>query len=92
MKQAININSAEFLGDYRIDLKFDDGKQQIVDFKGFLMRSMHPDIRVYLDVTKFSDFRIEYGELVWGDYDLCFPVIDLYLNRLEHDGYIETAA
>jgi hypothetical protein len=40
----------------------------------------------------FSTFRIEYGELVWGDYDLCFPVIDLYRNRLEHRSRQEEAA
>lgn len=92
MNQIINISSASFLGDYRVSLQFDDGKQQTVDFKGFLMRSKHPEIRAYLDLAKFADFRIEYGELVWGDYDLCFPMIDLYMNRLEHDGYVESAA
>ena len=39
---------------------------------------------VDFDPVRFATFRIEYGELVWGDYDLCFPVIDLYLNQLEH--------
>ncbi|OAI07282.1 DUF2442 domain-containing protein [Methylomonas methanica] len=92
MNQVVNICSAEQIDSYLLRLKFDDGKEQIIDFKGFLMRSKHPDIRAYLDSVKFSDYRIEYGELVWGDYELCFPMIDLYMNRLEHGAYIESAA
>jgi hypothetical protein len=52
--------------DYSIVLYFDDGKQQLINFKPFLIKSRHPDIRRWLDIDKFSTFRIEYGELVWG--------------------------
>ena len=92
MNQTINVASAEFLGDYRLRLIFDDGTEQEVDFKPFLTRSHHPDIRAYLDPVKFASFRIEYGELVWGDYELCFPIIDLYRNQLEHIWHSEAAA
>jgi hypothetical protein len=91
-QNLINIIKAESAGDYRLHLTFDDGKEQAVDFKPFLTRSQHPDIRSYLDPARFATFRIEFGELVWGDYDLCFPVIDLYLNQLEHGLRQETAA
>jgi hypothetical protein len=37
-------------------------------------------------------YRIEYGELVWGDYDLCFPIADLYQNRLLSEAALEKAA
>jgi len=80
--QVVNIVSAELAGDYRIRLVFDDGTRQEVDFKPFLAASTHPDIRAYLAPERFAAFRLEYGELVWGDYALCFPVADLYLNRL----------
>ncbi|MBK8814993.1 MAG: DUF2442 domain-containing protein [Methylococcaceae bacterium] len=91
-QNPISIIEAEARGDYRLHLTFDDGKEQSVDFKPFLTRVQHPDIRSYLDPAKFAMSRIEYGELVWGDYDLCFPVIDLYLNQLGHDSRQETAA
>ena len=91
-QNPINIITAEPVGDYRLHLVFDDGKEQTVDFKPFLTRAQHPDIRGYLDPVKFASFCIEYGELVWGDYDLCFPVIDLYRNQLEHGFRQENAA
>lgn len=90
--RIINIVSAEPAGDLCLRLRFDDGTEQVVDFKPFLSRSVHPDIRAYLDPERFAAFRIEYGELVWGDYDLCFPVIDLYRNQLEKLAALETAA
>ena len=89
---SINIVTAEQAGDYRIRLTFDDGTAQVVDFKPFLQRSQHPDIRDYLDASRFAGFRIEHGELVWGDYELCFPVIDLYRNQLDKGVSLEAAA
>lgn len=88
----INIVAADQVGDCRIRLTFDDGTTQIVDFKPFLQRSQHPDIRAYLEAEHFGGFRIEHGELVWGDYELCFPVIDLYRNQLDKSAALEAAA
>ena len=88
----INIISATQTGEYRIRLVFDDNTLQEVDFKPFLVRSHHPDIRAYLEPVRFAGFRVEYGELVWGDYELCFPVIDLYRNTIVHGQSIIVAA
>ncbi|MGA8146909.1 MAG: DUF2442 domain-containing protein [Gallionellaceae bacterium] len=88
----INIVTAEQVGDFRIRLRFDDGIEQTVDFKPFLTHALHPDIRAWLAPARFATFRIEYGDLVWGDYDLCFPVIDLYRNQIEHRASLEAVA
>jgi hypothetical protein len=90
--ETINIVTVEQAGEFRIRLKFDDGTEQTVDFKPFLTHALHPDIRTWLDPARFATFRLEYGELVWGDYDLCFPVIDLYRNQIEHYASLESAA
>jgi Protein of unknown function (DUF2442) len=79
---TLNILRAERLGDYRLAIDFDDGTKQVVDFKPFLISAQHPEIRTFLDMSKFSAFRIEYGDLVWGDYALCFPIEDIYRNRI----------
>lgn len=90
--KPINITTAEQVGDYTLCLSFDDGVVQTVDFKPFLSLSRHPDIRAFLELARFSAYRIEYGELVWGDYDLCFPIADLYHNHLLSNGALEKAA
>ncbi len=89
---TINIVSATQTGAFRIRLNFDDQSVQEVDFRKFITQSLHPDIQAYLEPPRFAAFRVEYGELVWGDYDLCFPMIDLYLNQIDHHGALEDAA
>jgi hypothetical protein len=91
-QREINILNVEPDGDYRLKLSFDDGTTQTVDFLPFLSRSHHPDIRGFLDPGRFSSFRLEYGELVWGDFDLCFPVMDLYHDRIALNPPEEAAA
>jgi len=41
----VEILSAEYLGDYKIKLVFNDGKSNVVDFKNFIFNSSHPDIK-----------------------------------------------
>jgi hypothetical protein len=40
--QALTIDSAKSLSDYPIRIKFSDGNEKIVDFKPFLLKSLHP--------------------------------------------------
>jgi hypothetical protein len=75
---SIEINSAVYIGDYAIRLFFNDGVCKLVDFKSFLEKSSHPSIKKYLDESKFKEFLIVDGNLNWNDYDLIFPIADLY--------------
>lgn len=79
---VIEIVRAEQISDYKLKLHFNDGMERIVDFEPFLRSSRNPMIREYLSPEKFASFRLEYGDLVWGDYGLCFPIADLYENRI----------
>ena len=81
-KAVIEIESARYVGDYKLKLCFNDGKERIVDFGTFLHKSLNPMIREYLDPQKFKKFTLEYGDLFWNDYDLCFPIADLYEGRI----------
>ncbi len=79
---VIDIVHAEQVSDYRLKLYFSDGAERIIDFEPFLRGSRNPMIRAYLDPEKFANFKLEYGELVWDDYGLCFPIADLYENGI----------
>ena len=89
---SINITSVEKIAQYQLRLVFDDGMVREVNFKDFLSQSHHPDIRAYLEESKFDAYHLEFGELVWGDFDLCFPIMDLYHNRILHPLSMEAAA
>ena len=78
----IEIKTANYIGDFAIRLFFSDGIIRLVDFKPFLETSMHPSIRKYLDETKFKQFQITDGNLNWNNYDLIFPVDDLYQGKV----------
>lgn len=78
----IEIKSAKYIGDFAIKLVFNDGRNLLVDFKPFLESSMHPSIRKYLDETAFKQFSIVDGNLNWNDYELIFPLNDLYEGRI----------
>jgi hypothetical protein len=45
-----------------------------------LSESLNPLIRKYLDLNEFKKFELDNGDLQWNDYDLCFPIADLYEN------------
>jgi hypothetical protein len=92
MNATINVVSATQVGDYSLKIEFDDKTVQTVDFGPFLKRARHPDVRLFLQPERFASFHVTYGELAWGDYDLCFPVIDLYRNCIEHVDAVAQAA
>ena len=82
-EQNLKIDFALYLSDYAIRIRFNDGMERLVDFKPFLTKAQHPTIQKYLDENKFSGFKIIDGNLNWNDYDMIFPVWDLYEGRIE---------
>lgn len=80
--KATEVTKAQFIGDFAIRVYFNDGSNKLVDFKPFLEKSLHPEIREYLDESKFREFQIVDGNLNWNDYDLIFPVWDLYQGKI----------
>ena len=80
--ELIAVQTAQYQPDYKLQIHFNDGTDKTVDFKPFLSQSQHPEIRAFLQPEKFQNFRLEHGDLVWGDYDLCFPVADLYRGEI----------
>ena len=73
---------AEYVEAYKLRLQFSYGQERMVDFEPFLRNSLNPLIRKYLDLDEFKKFTVQYGDLMWNDYDLCFPIADLYEGRV----------
>lgn len=79
--QFVAIEQAQYDGEYKIRLVFNDEKIQVIDFHNFIVSSYNPNILKYKDLELFQQFSITDGDLEWNDYDLCFPIADLYENK-----------
>lgn len=80
--QYLEITKAEYASDYKIRLTFNDGKVHVMDFGPFLQKAHNPDTTDYRDLTKFKTFRVEDGDLMWGDCQMIFPIMDLYRGEI----------
>lgn len=83
MPKVVQIESARYVAPYKLRLQFDDGHESTVDFGPFLKSSVHPSIRAYLDLKRFKNFMIEDGVLHWNDFDLVFPIAELYQRQIQ---------
>ncbi len=79
---AIEISDVQYESGYKLNLSFNDGRIRIVDFGPFLEKAQHPEIRKYLSLEKFKKFTFEHGYFYWNDYDLSFPIDDLYEGQI----------
>lgn len=78
----ISIKEAEYIDNYQIKFVFNDNKINTVDFSSFLKNAKNPMSKKYLDKDLFKDFSIINGDIIWNDYELCFPIWDLYSNNI----------
>lgn len=79
---VISIEKAEYKGDYLIKFNFSDGTERIIDFGNFLQKEKNPMTKKYLDKELFKSFSINYGDLIWNDYEMCFPTWDLHEGKI----------
>jgi len=85
--ENVFIKTAKYVGDYRIAFRFTDGHTTEIDFHAFLTApSQNPMVSQFLDVTRFKDFTIaDRADIVWGDWEMCFPFAALYAGDLAVD-------
>lgn len=79
---VVSIDKAIYLEGYKIKFDFSDGVSKVIDFEDFLKAAKNPMTKKYLDKEMFKSFTIEYGDIVWNDYELCFPIWNLHEGRI----------
>jgi len=87
----LKIVKVQYVSDYILQIFFNDKKQVLVDFEPFLAGASNPEIKKYLTLSKFKKFKIKDGELMWGDFDLVFPLNDLYTNTLSKNSQMNSS-
>jgi uncharacterized protein DUF2442 len=78
----IDVLDAKYISGYKLRLTFNDGTTRVMDFEPFLCKAQHPDITKYRALRKFRSFQIVDGNLMWGDYEMIFPVWHLYRGEI----------
>ena len=80
--EYLEVTRADYVSDYKISVTFNDDTVREVDFGPFLAKARNPDTTDYRDLEKFRMFRIEDGDLGWGDFQMIFPIADLYHGKV----------
>lgn len=81
--KAVDVISADYQSSYLLKVNFNDGSSKIVDFESFLKKHSHPQYNKYKEIENFQKFKIESGNVVWGEnWDLIFPVSQLYKGKI----------
>lgn len=76
------IIKAEYVGDYKLLITFDDGQRRLADFHKFISKSLHPSIHKYIDKSLFQQFQVDDCELHWGSQFDIDPY-DIYYGEFE---------
>lgn len=80
--QFLEVTEAKYVSGYKLLLTFNDGAVRVVDFGPFLAKARNPDTTDYRDLKKFKRFHIQDGDLIWGDHQMIFPIMDLYRGTI----------
>jgi hypothetical protein len=74
----LDIANAEYKGDYRILVTFENGEDRTIDLKSYLESSSHPLVRRFLDIDQFKEFHLDYGTICWGDNEFDLDPVKVY--------------
>jgi len=81
--RAVAIVQIESQNAFVLQLRFNDGPVSTVDFAPFLRQARNPQTRQFLKPTRFQAYELRDGNLVWGDYEMCFAIEDLYVGAVD---------
>ena len=78
----LRITNAEYVSGHKICLTFNDGFVRVMNFEPFLRKAMNPDITKYQQLRNFKKSHLHYGDLMWGDFEMIFPIEDLHRGEI----------
>jgi hypothetical protein len=71
-----NVIDAEYLGEYRIRMLFEDNASGIADLSSYINKGVV--FKPFNEISYFANFKIENGTLTWGNGELDIAPEALY--------------
>jgi len=78
----LEIVQAAYVSGCKIRLTFNDGMVRVMDIEPFLRKVLNPNITKYRQLRNFKKFHLHHGDLMWGDFDMIFPMEDLHRGNI----------
>jgi hypothetical protein len=78
----LRVRNARYVPRYKVAIEFNDGRRRVVDFGPFLKGALNPMFTKYRRLKEFKSFRVEDGDLMWGDFEMIFPIEDLHRGEI----------
>jgi hypothetical protein len=78
----LRVEKARYEPRYKVDIEFNDGARRVVDLEPFLKKARNPMFTKYRRLKNFKSFHIDHGDLMWGDFEMVFPIMDLYRGTI----------
>jgi hypothetical protein len=95
----LHISDAEYLGEYRLRVVFNDGREGVADLRPMVFDEPRPVFAPLKDLSGFRQFFIEHGGLCWPGgldvapeyiYFLAFRDDESLRGLFEEWGYVQT--
>jgi hypothetical protein len=84
MAREIYVKKATYVKDLTLNIVFNDGTAQEINFRYFLQQHPHPQYNKYGNPERFKNFQLAEGNIVWGkNWDLIFPIEQLYQGKIK---------
>lgn len=61
----LNVTKAEYAGDYKVILQFDDGEEKIVDLKDTIFNDRRAIFEPLRQKDFFRDFQLKFNTITW---------------------------
>ena len=71
-----DVTNAQYVGNYKIHLDFEDGSSGVVDLSDYPERGTL--FSAFFDLDYFSSFYVEHGALLWGNGEIDIAPEKLY--------------
>jgi len=63
----LSVQKAEYVGDYKIHLIFNNGKEGTADLKKTILNDSRPIFSKLKDMHNFQEFKIDHSTIIWSD-------------------------